>query len=153
MADTNVGEKKTEKALPPPVRTRPRRSKPRFLLWGVLLIVVAALAAGGYFLWTYLSSYESTDDAQIDGHVDAISARITGHVSDVLVVDAQVVKAGDMLVKIDPRDYQVAVAQAEANLADAEASSRSSRTNIPIVSTNTQSTLETARASRVNADA
>src|SRR5215472_3164518 len=152
MADTNVDEKKTEKALPP-VRKRPRRSKARFLVWAVLLIVVAVLATGGYFLWTYLSSYESTDDAQIDGHVDAISARITGHVSEVLVEDAQVVKAGDVLVKIDPSDYQVAVAQAEANLADAEASLRSSRTNLPIVSTNTQSALETARASRVNADA
>ena len=152
MADTIVDEKKAEKALPP-VRRRPRQGKPRFLMWGVLLIVVAVVAAGGYFLWTYLSSYESTDDAQIDGHVDAISARITGHVNEVLVVDAQVVKAGDVLLKIDPRDYEVAVAQAEANLEDAEASSRSSRTNIPIVSTNTQSTLDTARASRVNADA
>ena len=120
-------------------------------MWGVLLLVV--VAAGGYFLWIYLSSYESTDDAQVDGHVDAISARITGHVSNVLVEDAQVVQAGDILVKIDPRDYQAALAQAEANLAGAEASLRSSRTNIPIVSTNTQSTLQTARASRVNADA
>src|SRR5690242_2734879 len=150
MADTNVDETKTERPLPP-VRRKPRRSKATFLVWGVLLLIV--VATGGYFLWTYLSSYESTDDAQIDGHVDAISARITGHVSDVLVEDAQVVKAGDILLKIDPRDYQAAAAQAEANLADAEASSRSSRTNIPIVSTNTQSTLETARASRVNADA
>jgi membrane fusion protein, multidrug efflux system len=152
MADTVVekkDEQKTNKPLPPVTRRlRMRRSRTGFLLWGVLLI---ALAAGGYFLWTYLSSYESTDDAQIDGHVDAISARINGHVSVVLVEDAQVVKAGDALVKIDPRDYQVAVAQAEANLADAEASSRSSHTNIPIVSTNTQSTLDTARASRVNA--
>jgi len=150
MADTNVDEKKTEKALPP-VRTRPRRSKARlFLLWGVLLV---AVAAGAYALWRYFGTYESTDDAQIDGHVDAISARITGHVSEVLVEDAQVVKAGDTLVKIDPRDYQVAVAQAEANLADAEAALRSSRTNIPIVSTNTASNLETAKASRANADA
>jgi membrane fusion protein (multidrug efflux system) len=149
MADTNVSEKKTERALPP-TRRRPRRIKAKFLVSGVLLVV---LAVGAYELWRYFGTYESTDDAEIDGHVDAISARITGHVSEVLVEDAQVVKAGDVLVKIDPRDYQVAVAQAEANLADAEASSRSSRTNIPIVSTNTQSTLETARASRVNADA
>ena len=149
MADTNEPEKKTEMALPP-VRTRPRRSKARFLVWGVLLV---AVAVGAYALWKYFGTYESTDDAQIDGHVDAISARITGHVSEVLVEDAQVVKAGDTLVKIDPRDYQVAVAQAEANLADAEAALRSSRTNIPIVSTNTASNLETAKASRANADA
>jgi membrane fusion protein (multidrug efflux system) len=119
-------------------------------VWGVLLV---AVAVGAYALWKYFGTYESTDDAQIDGHVDAISARITGHVSEVLVEDAQVVKAGDTLVKIDPRDYQVAVAQAEANLADAEAALRSSRTNIPIVSTNTASNLETAKASRANADA
>jgi membrane fusion protein, multidrug efflux system len=149
MADTTLAER-TAEAPPSPIRRKPRRKIGRIL---VALVVLIALAVGGYQLWKYLSAYESTDDAQIDGHVDAISARITGHVSDVLVEDAQVVNAGDILVKIDPRDYQVAVAQAEANLADAEASSRSSRTNIPIVSTNTASNLETARASRVNADA
>ena len=114
---------------------------------------IVVLAVAGYKLWLYFGSYESTDDAQIDGHVDAISARINGHVSEVLVEDAQVSNAGDTLVKIDPRDYEVALAQAEANLADAEAAFESSRTDVPIVSTNTASTLATARASRVNADA
>ncbi len=88
----------------------------------MLLALLIALAAGGYALWQYLSSYESTDDAQVDGHVNAISARISGHLSEVLVEDAQMVKAGDVLVKIDPRDYEVAVSKAEADLADAEAS-------------------------------
>ncbi len=134
-------------------RRLPRRGRRTLVRVILLLVLLALVAAGAYWAWKYFGSYESTDDAQIDGHVDAISARITGHVSDVLVEDAWVVKAGDTLVKIDPKDYEVAVAQAEANLADAEATSRSSRTNIPIVSTNTQSTLETARASRVDADA
>jgi membrane fusion protein (multidrug efflux system) len=135
----------------PPAGTRPKRRR----LWRFLALIVAivVLAVAGYKLWLYFGSYESTDDAQIDGHVDAISARISGHVSEVLVEDAHVSNAGDTLVKIDPRDYQVAVAQAEANLADAEAALESSRTDIPIVSTNTASTLETAKASRVNADA
>ncbi|HTP34674.1 MAG TPA: HlyD family secretion protein [Candidatus Acidoferrales bacterium] len=115
--------------------------------------MLTVLSVGGYLLWKHLGTYESTDDAQIDGHVDAISARITGHVNQVLVQDAQVVNDGDILVKIDPQDYEVAVAQAEANLADAEASLRSSRADVPIISTNTASTLETARASRANADA
>jgi len=149
MADTTVSEKKPE-SPPSPVRRTPRRRRMRLI---VMLIVVAVLAAGGYWLWKYLGAYESTDDAEIDGHVDAISARITGHVSDVLVEDAYVVKAGDTLVKIDPKDYQVAVAQAQANLADAEAALRSSRTDVPIVNTNTASTLQTARASRADADA
>src|SRR5262249_25027544 len=112
-----------------------------------------ALGMGGYQLWKYLGSYESTDDAQVDGHVHAISARISGHVSEVLAEDDQVVNGGAILVKIEPKDYEVAVAQAEANLADAESSMRSSRTDVPIISTNTASNLETARASRANADA
>ena len=118
----------------------------------MVLVVLLALLVCGYFLWRYLCIYESTDDAQIDGHVDAISARITGHVSEVLVEDAQIVKAGDMLVRIDPRDYQVAVAKAEADLADAKAALAGSRTDVPIISTNTASTLQTAR-SRVRTDA
>jgi membrane fusion protein (multidrug efflux system) len=151
MGDAVVGQNRTETPPSPPAGTRPRPRK----RWGIpaLIVLLIGLGVGGYLLWQYLSSYESTDDAEIDGHVDAISARINGHVNEVLVEDAQVVKAGDVLVRIDPHDYQVAVAQAEANLADAEARLRSSRTDVPIVSTNTASSLETARASRMNADA
>src|SRR5579863_411847 len=151
MADTIVAQNREESPPSPPAGTRPRRRRPWRIL--ALIVVLIALGVGGYQLWKYLGTYESTDDAQIDGHVDAISARISGHVSEVLVEDAQVVNGGNILVKIDPRDYEVAVEQAEANLADAEASMRSSRTDVPIVSTNTASNLETARASRVNADA
>jgi len=151
MADTIAEQNRAEAPPSPPVGTRPRRRRPWRIL--ALIALLIALGVGGYQLWKYFGSYESTDDAQIDGHIDAISARISGHVSEVLVEDAQVVKAGEILVKIDPRDYEVTLAQAEANLADAEASMRSSRTDVPIVSTNTASTLETARASRVNADA
>jgi len=149
MADTIVAEQKTG-TPPAPVRRKPRRRRGRLL---VLIALVIALAVGGYWLWTYFGRYESTDDAQIDGHVDAISARISGHVSDVLVEDAQVVQAGDTLVRIDPRDYEVAMAKAEADLADAEASLESSRTDVPIISTNTASTLETARSTRLDAAA
>jgi membrane fusion protein (multidrug efflux system) len=149
MADTMV-EQKPAQAPPPPVRRKPRRSRARIFLLFALLIV---LAIGSYALWDYLSSYESTDDAQIDGHVNAISARITGHLSEVLVEDAQLVKAGDVLVKIDPRDYEVAVSQSEADLADAEAALQTARTDLPIVSTTTASTLQTARSSRADADA
>ena len=151
MADTIVEQNRAEAPPPPPPPRRPRRRR----LWRIFvpIIILIALGVGGYLLWQYLSAYESTDDAQIDGHVDAISARIVGHVNEVLVEDAQVVNGGDILVRIDPQDYNVAVAQAEANLADAEASMRSSRTDVPIVSTNTASSLATAKASRVNADA
>jgi membrane fusion protein, multidrug efflux system len=150
MADTIVAQNRPE-VPPSPVGRRPKRR--RLLRFLVLIALLIAFGVGGYKLWQYLSAYESTDDAQIDGHVDAISARITGHVNEVLVEDSQVVKAGDILVKIDPRDYEVAVAQAEASLANGQAALQSSRTNVPIVSTNTASNLETARATRVNAGA
>jgi len=145
MADTIVEQKSTQ-APPAPVRRKPRRNRARIFVPIALVIILAI--GGGYLLWNYLSSYETTDDAQIDGHVNAISARISGHLIEVLVEDAQMVKAGDVLVKIDPSDYEVAVSQAQANLADAEASLQSARTDLPIVSTNTESTLQTARSSR-----
>ena len=72
-----------------------------------------------FFLWRYLASYESTDDAQIDGHVNSVSARVSGHVLKLNVEDNQYVEKGTVLVEIDPADYQVAVAQARAEYADA----------------------------------
>jgi membrane fusion protein (multidrug efflux system) len=148
MADTIVEEKKTE-APSQRLTRKPRRSPARIIVPIVLVVLLAA----GYFLMRYFGSYESTDDAQIDGHLNAISARISGQVSEVLVEDEQIVKKGDVLVKIDPRDYEVAVAKAEADLADAKAALESSRTDVPITSTNTDSTLRTARSMRVDAAA
>jgi membrane fusion protein, multidrug efflux system len=119
----------------------------------VFVVVIAVLAFAGFYLWRYLNTYESTDDAQIDGHVDAISGRISGNVIAILAEDEQSVKAGDVLVRIDPRDYEVAVAKAEADLRDAEAALESSRIDIPITTTNTASQLKTATATRVDATA
>jgi membrane fusion protein (multidrug efflux system) len=129
---------------------RKRRRAARYL---VLAVVVMVLAAGGYYLWKYLDTYETTDDAQIDGHINAISGRIAGNVSEVLAEDEQIVNAGDVLVRLDPRDYEVAVARAQADLGDAEAALESSRIDIPITTTNTASQLKTATSSRADATA
>jgi membrane fusion protein (multidrug efflux system) len=84
----------------------------------VLLVVLLVLALGAVspFAWNYLQSYESTDDAQVDGHIDPLSSRIDGTVIRVHAEDNDRVKAGELLVEIDPRDYDVAVAQAKARL-------------------------------------
>jgi membrane fusion protein (multidrug efflux system) len=148
MADTTVAEKKTDAPLQR-LTKKPKRNRLRI----IAPIVLVVLAVAGYFLWNYFGSYESTDDAQIDGHLNAISARLSGQVIEVLVDDEQIVKKGDVLVKIDPRDYEVAVAKAEADLADAKASLESSRTDVPITSTNTDSTLRSARSARVDTSA
>jgi membrane fusion protein (multidrug efflux system) len=133
-----------------------RNAPPKKRRIGRILVVVLAfvvLASAGYSLWRYLNTYESTDDAQIDGHINAISARITGNVIEIRAEDEQVVKAGDVLVRIDPRDYEVAFAKAEADLRDAEAALESSRIDIPITTANTASQLKTATSSRADATA
>jgi membrane fusion protein (multidrug efflux system) len=148
MADPMGEEKKTDVASQRWTR-KPRRGPARIIVPTVLVILLVA----GYFLWRYFGSYESTDDAQIDGHLNALSARISGQVSEVLVEDQQLVKKGDVLVKIDPRDYEVAVAKADADLADAEAALEGSRTDVPLTATNTESTLRSARSNRADTGA
>jgi membrane fusion protein, multidrug efflux system len=131
-------------------KTIPRRGR-KFGRILVAVLVVAVLAAAGYYLWKYFNTYETTDDAQVDGHINAVSARISGNVVAVLAEDEQYVKAGDVLVRIDPRDFEVAIAKAEADLADAEAALETSRIDIPITHTNTSSQLKTANSGRIDA--
>ena len=119
----------------------------------VIIVVVLVLISGGYLFWLHLSKFESTDDAQVDGQVYAISSRINGHVIDVKVDDEQEVKAGDVLVVLDPKDYEIAVAKARADLADAVANYQSNRSDVPITSINTKSTLTTANSARLDASA
>ncbi len=113
--------------------------------WG-LIFVVLVIAVAGFFLWRYLGSYESTDDAQIDGHVNSVSARISGHVLKLNVEDNQYVEKGTVLVEIDPADYQVAVAQARADFADAQAQASAAGINVPITDVSTASQVSGAQA-------
>jgi membrane fusion protein (multidrug efflux system) len=118
----------------------------------ILAIFLAVLLGGGYFIRNALV-YEGTDDAQVDGHVMPLSARINGYVHGVPVIEGQVVHAGDVLVTIDPKDYKIAMDQAQAAFADAQASAASSRFNIPITSVTTRSNLDSAGTAVVNAQA
>jgi membrane fusion protein, multidrug efflux system len=107
----------------------------------LLLVVIVGVIVGGVFLWRYLSSYESTDDAQADVHLYPVSARVSGYVVNVNVDDNQWVEKGTVLVEIDPKDYEVAVAQAQANLANAEETAKSLNITVPITSVNSSSQL------------
>jgi membrane fusion protein (multidrug efflux system) len=119
------------------------------------LIVVIALivVVAGAFLWRYLGSYESTDDAQVDAHLYPVSARISGYVVKVNVNDNQYVQKGAVLVEIDPKDYEVAIDEAKANLASAQATAQSLNISVPITSTNTSSQLKYATSGVENANA
>src|ERR1700730_1147520 len=121
-----------------------RSRNPRFRMF--LIIGIVVLLVTGFFLWRYFNSYESTDDAQIDGHLNPVSARVSGHVEKLLVTDNQYVEAGTPLVRIDSKDYEVLVAQAKADYAVAVAAAQAVQANIPITSVSTGSQLSTAQA-------
>ena len=128
-----------------------RRGDPRFRMFLIVGLIVLAIA--GVFLWRYLTSYESTDDAQVDGHVSSISARVSGHVIKLNVEDNQYVQAGIVLVEIDPTDYQVAVDRAQADYDDARAAADAATVDVPITSVSTTSQLSSADAEVANAQA
>jgi len=94
----------------------------------ILVVVILLVLVGGIFLWRYLRTYESTDDAQVDVHLYPVSARVSGYVVKVNVDDNQWVQKGTVLVEIDPKDYEVAVAQAQANLANCDPQHRELKT-------------------------
>jgi membrane fusion protein, multidrug efflux system len=105
------------------------------------------LAVVGAAIWYWIAAgRESTDDAQVDAHVTPIAARIGGTILRLPVGDNQQVNAGDLLVEIDPRDYQVALEKARAELADAEANALAAQSNVPITSTETTSNVATAHS-------
>src|SRR5215469_3314055 len=123
----------------------------RIVKWLVALIVLSGIAVAGYITWQNLSKAESTDDAQIDGTIVPISSRIAGYVTSVMVGDEQFVKGGEVLLQLDPRDYQVAVTRAQANLADAEAALQGARDTVPVASISTSSALDKAHSARSDA--
>lgn len=135
-------------------RAAPRRSS-RFKFRSPVVLVPLALLVivGSVLLWRYFSSYESTDDAQVDVHLYPVSARISGYVIKVNVNDNQYVQQGTVLVEIDPKDYEVAVAKAQADLANAEATAKSLNISVPITSVNTSSQLRSATSDVENANA
>jgi membrane fusion protein, multidrug efflux system len=131
------------------VRAVLQRPKARLvLLVAAVIIAIAAVAA-----WRYFAVRESTDDAQIDGHITPIAARVGGTVMSVRVNDNEVVKAGAVLVEIDPRDHKVALARAEAEYADAQAGLQAAQVGVPIITTTTTGQVSTAGASVERAQA
>jgi membrane fusion protein (multidrug efflux system) len=130
-------QKKPKKSLVRRIREHPIR----FI---VLLMVLAAATVGGVRFWNYLDSYESTDDAQIDGDIYAVTSRIEGTIKAVYVQDNQIVKAGQLLVELDPRDYEIALDQTKAALTESRSLVAVARPNVPITSVTTETTLSTS---------
>jgi membrane fusion protein, multidrug efflux system len=133
---------------PPVVYPSPGSRKRRIIVTTTVVVLV-----GSIFLWHYLSGFETTDDAQVDVHLYPVSARISGYVQAVHVDDNQYVQEGATLVEIDPKDYQVAEAKAQANLETAEAAARALNIDVPISSVDTTSQLKFTSSDIENAKA
>ncbi|MFZ1133064.1 MAG: HlyD family secretion protein [Terriglobales bacterium] len=160
VAETKAAEARVQQSPPSPApadsEARYQRraeflSRPRTRVG--LTLIVLAIVVGVFFLWRYLTSYESTDDAQVDGHVNSVSARVSGHVIKLNVQDNQYVEKGTVLVEIDPADYEVAVAQARAEYADAKAQADAAGINVPITDVSTTSQVSGAQAAVSSAEA
>src|SRR5579864_5476082 len=131
----------------PPKGLKNPKVRKLLVLGGVLLF----LAVIG--LLAYYHNRESTDDAQLDGHITPIASKIYGRVAEVLVDDNQPVKAGQVLVKIDPRDYQASLDQAKAAVALAESEAVSAGVDVPRTRENVASGTSNADAQLSGAEA
>jgi membrane fusion protein, multidrug efflux system len=116
-----------------------KKSRRKIILFAVLALLVVG---GGLFYW-HSTFTESTDDAQVDGDLYQVSSRVTGQVIKVNVEDNQKVQSGDLLLEIDPKDYQVALEQAQANLASAQANAVQANVNVPITNITTTTSIGT----------
>jgi membrane fusion protein, multidrug efflux system len=143
-------EKETSPESPPPQqepegqRSPSRWANPKFrraFLWALAVVAVLCIA-----LIRHYYNRVSTDDAQVDGHLVPMSAKIYGEISAVLVDDNQPVKAGQVLVRIDPRDYQARLDQAKAALTLADSQAQAAQVGVPL-------TQETTRSYTSSADA
>lgn len=138
MADTTT--------TPAPAEHDTEVVQPRSRRRGIIIVVLAIIVVAALAFWWHSTFYEDTDDAQISGHLIQISSRIQGQVRKVYVDENQQVKAGDVIAELDPRDYQVAVEQAKAQLASAEANAAAANVNVPLTTINTGANLSSAGA-------
>jgi membrane fusion protein (multidrug efflux system) len=137
-------------STPIPAQTEPAAEieieQPKSRRRGIVVVVILVLVLVAAGLWWRSTLSEDTDDAQVNGHLIQVSARIGGQVLKVDVEENQLVKAGDPIAELDPRDYQVAVENAQAALASAQANAAAANVNVPLTSINTGSNLRSAGA-------
>ncbi len=143
-------EKSAEKKLPvekPPV------TKGRGRAFAIFFVILALVGIGATLFWLYSRQFETTDDAQVDAHMNSVSARIDGTVTHVYVEENQLVRVNDPLVDLDPRDFQVALDQALAQLAQSRSLVFAQRPNVPITRVQNSANISGGEADVANANA
>jgi len=142
VADTNEQDPQQEAAEP---KNNNKRS--------IVIAVVVVLAVIALFFYWRSTFSEDTDDAQVDGNLYQVSSRVAGQVTAVYVQEEQKVNKGDVIAQIDPTDFQVALDQAQANLATAEAQYEQASVNVPITSENVKTLLSTSGSDVLGSEA
>jgi len=146
-------------SLTPPVPQPTAQKKPdpvtrgrgrAFIIFFVVLLIAAAV---GIYFWLQSRQFESTDDAEVEAHLNSISSRVDGSITAVYVDNNQIVKAGDPLVDLDPRDFQVAIDQARAQVAQARSQVVAQQPNVPITQIENSTNISGAEADVANAEA
>jgi membrane fusion protein (multidrug efflux system) len=146
----NVAEEFPQTESDASSRPAPRKNtRVKFVLLLFLLIAIGA----GTALYLHFQNRVSSDDANVDGHISSVAPKISGNVIEVLVNDNQQVKAGEVLVRIDPRDYQAKVDMAKASLLQAENQAHAATVTVPLTAETTQSGVSSASAQLANAEA
>lgn len=123
-------------------RKRPLYRRPAFLIAAVVVLLVGAVVGIRY--WLYARSHETTDDAFIDAHVTPVSPKVSGYVAKIHVQSNQQVKKGDLLLEIDPRDYESRLDQAKAALAAGEARLKEAQTGVELTRANSRASVQQA---------
>ena len=155
-ADTEIrnkqlGDRQDDAAGAPPRRRNWLRQ--HAVKAAVAFILVVAIAAAAFLWWRYTTTYEDTDDAQIDGHLNDISARVPGTITAVHAVENQSVTQGQLLIELDSRDYSVELQRAQANLSQAQAQVQAETPTVPITRTTSQAHISIARSNLAGAQA
>jgi len=145
VADQTASTQQPEKPEAPPKDNSTRKL--------ILIVVAVAIVVGALFFYWRSTFTEDTDDAQVNGNLYQVSSRVTGQVIHVDVEEQQYVHQGDPIAEIDPKDSQVALEQAEANLANAQAEYQQAIVNVPITSVQTSTTIQTSGSDVLGSEA
>jgi membrane fusion protein (multidrug efflux system) len=121
------------------------------ILFASIIGIVVLVGALGF--WLYSSTYESTDDAEVDGHLNGVTARIDGVIKGVYVEENQTIQVGQLVAEMDSRDYQVALEQAQAQFLKAQADLRAENPTIPIIQSSSRTNISTSKSEVLNAEA
>ena len=146
------GDKQPDAGKPAEKKEEESPEKKSKRKWIIIAVVLFLVVVAGLFYWHSTYS-EDTDDAQVDGNLYQVSSRVSGQVVHVDVEEQQVVHAGDPIAEIDPKDYEVALEQAQANLASAQAQYEQAKVNVPITNVTVKTTLSTSGSDVLGSEA